>query len=92
MHVTQSGPALDPIVNIQETTTARSPVRNPNNPGPSVFVTAAMDSRWHVVLDPNGFVDNEAGQVAITVEDGSLIQAGSINANQVNLTTMKGSP
>ncbi len=59
-------------------------------PGPSVFVTATMDTQGNVTLDPSGSVDNQGGQVAITVTDGSLIQAGSLSANQVNISTKKG--
>ena len=88
LHVIQSGTGARPIVNIQETYDAPVPASNAN--GPSVFVTAAMDSTGNVALDPTGSIDNEAGQVSITVVDGSLIQAGSVNANQVNLTTQKG--
>ena len=66
------------------------PSADSSMPGPSVFVTATMDTYGNVTLDPSGSVDNEGGQVAITVTDGSLIQAGSINANQVNISTVKG--
>ena len=88
MAVTQSGSGARPVVNIQELYDNLVPPSNAN--GPSVFVTAAMDNQGNVNLDPNGFVDNEGGQVAITVADGSLIQAGALNANQVNLNTKKG--
>ena len=90
LHVTQSEPGARPVVNIDETYDAAVPPSNPNNNGPSVFVTAAMQADDSVTLDPNGFIDNEAGQVSITVVDGSLIQAGSINANQVNISTENG--
>ena len=50
LHVTQSGASARPIVNIQETYNA--PVPSTNTNGPSVFVTAAMDSSGHVDSRP----------------------------------------
>ena len=55
-----------------------------------MFLTAAMDGQGNVTLETNGYVDNEAGQVSVTVADSSLIQAGSINATQVNVSTQNG--
>ncbi len=77
-------------MNIQETYNGAVPSTNLSNPGPSVFVTAAMNSDLSVSLDPTGSILNEGGQVSITVADGSLVEAGSLSANQVNLTTLKG--
>jgi hypothetical protein len=88
LHVVESGASARPVVDIQENYNAPVPSSNAN--GPSIFLTAAMDSTGNVALDPSGSIDNEAGQVAITVVDGSLIQAGSVNANQVNFTTQNG--
>ncbi|MHB1559941.1 MAG: beta strand repeat-containing protein [Isosphaeraceae bacterium] len=89
--VNQSGASARPVVNIQET--YNSPVPSSSNnklPGPSVFATATMDSQGNVSLDPNGFMANEGGQFAVTVADGSFVQAGALNANQVNITTKNG--
>ncbi len=86
--VTQSGANARPVVNIQET--YNSPVPSSNSNGPSVFATATMDSQGNVSLDPSGFMDNEGGQFAVTVADGSFVQAGALNANQVNITTTNG--
>ncbi len=90
LNVTQSDPARAPVVNIQETYNGAVPSTNLSNPGPSVFVTAAMNTDLSVSLDPGGSILNEGGQVSITVADGSLIEAGSLTANQVNITTLKG--
>ena len=91
MHVCQSGAGARPVVNIQELYALPvPPSADSSMPGPSVFVTATMDTYGNVTLDPSGSVDNEGGQVAITVTDGSLIQAGGVNANQVNISTVKG--
>ena len=77
-------------MNIQQTNLGAVPSVNTSNPGPSVFLTAAMDGQGNVTLETNGYVDNQAGQVSVTVADGSLIQAGSINATQVNVSTQSG--
>ncbi len=91
IHVTpQSSADARPVVNIQELYANSVPSPTDSANGPSVFVTATMDSQGNVTLDPSGNVDNEAGQVEITVADGSLIQAGSLSATQVNFTTKKG--
>ncbi len=92
VHVTpQSSADARPVVNIQELyANPVPPSSGSTNPGPSVFVTATMDTQGNVTLDPSGSVDNEGGQVAITVADGSSIQAGSLSANQVNISAPKG--
>ncbi len=91
MQITQSGSNAHPVVNIQELYGNPVPASSDSTePGPSVFATATMDNLGNVTLDPSGSVDNEGGQVAITVLDGSLIQAGGVSASQVNFTTEKG--
>jgi hypothetical protein len=86
--VEQSGSGARPVVNIQELYDQPVPASNTN--GPAVFLTAATDSQGNVNLDPNGSVNNLAGQVAITVADGSLVEVGSLNATQVNISVLKG--
>jgi hypothetical protein len=88
LHITQSGSGARPVVNIQELYDQSVPSSSTN--GPSVFLTAAVDGQGNVTLDPSGSVNNEAGQVAITVVDGSLVEAGSLNANQVTISVAKG--
>ena len=88
MHIIQSGARARPVVSIQEL--YNQPVPATNTSGPSVFLTAALDNYGNVMLDPNGAVNNQAGQVAITVAHGSLVEAGSLNALQVNISVVNG--
>jgi hypothetical protein len=88
LNVTQSGAGNRPIVTIQEQYDNSVPSGSSN--GPSVFATATLNSDGSVTLDSSGSINNVGGQVAITVADGSFIQAGGINANQVNITTANG--
>ena len=88
LNVTESGAGIRPIVTIQEQYDKSVPTGSSN--GPSVFATATLNSDGSVSLDSSGSINNVGGQVAITVADGSFIQAGGINANQVNITTANG--
>jgi hypothetical protein len=86
--VIQSGSDAQPLVRIQQL--YNQPVPALNNSGPSVFLTAVSDNQGNITLNPNGTVNNQGGQVAITVADGSLVEVGSLNALQVNISVLKG--
>jgi hypothetical protein len=90
MQIDRIGTGARPVVNIQELYNQAVPASGGNTNGPAVFLTSAIDSQGNVVLDPNGAVNNLAGQVAITVANGSLVEVGSLNAAQLNISVLKG--